>query len=334
MNVGNPWFHQESPPSRIARLASRPASGPQAAPAGAGPPALSFAPRGPLAQLVEQGTLNPKVEGSNPSRPIAERPATGERSHGARGKSLPAFGASLLDLATEHRVKLGELGRPVGDRANYRFALGGIEVDVKRSRAERSFHLGSDGRVSGPAESRDQLRYVVSIYWHTSHVDVVPQRHGERVSPARTIKTRAGGQRSLPSGVGASCWPLASRRSGAQDGYGGAASLRPSRFGSPLAEAFNRLGGRASFPGAFEEGASLPVVPSAARSGEAAHGSPPVGGGDNAPRGAKPCRVRRRTHGCPGDRVVKRIDQRRGPGWASPSDLSHAGSGARCRGAL
>src|SRR5438477_4045241 len=25
---------------------------------------------GPLAQLVEQGTLNPKVEGSNPSRPI------------------------------------------------------------------------------------------------------------------------------------------------------------------------------------------------------------------------------------------------------------------------
>ena len=26
--------------------------------------------RGPLAQLVEQGTLNPKVEGSNPSRPI------------------------------------------------------------------------------------------------------------------------------------------------------------------------------------------------------------------------------------------------------------------------
>src|ERR671914_2974994 len=26
---------------------------------------------GPLAQLVEQGTLNPKVEGSNPSRPIS-----------------------------------------------------------------------------------------------------------------------------------------------------------------------------------------------------------------------------------------------------------------------
>src|SRR5579859_5469106 len=32
--------------------------------------ALHWKPRGPLAQLVEQGTLNPKVEGSNPSRPI------------------------------------------------------------------------------------------------------------------------------------------------------------------------------------------------------------------------------------------------------------------------
>src|SRR4030095_7715090 len=32
--------------------------------------ALSFPVPGPLAQLVEQGTLNPKVEGSNPSRPI------------------------------------------------------------------------------------------------------------------------------------------------------------------------------------------------------------------------------------------------------------------------
>ena len=30
---------------------------------------------GPLAQLVEQGTLNPKVEGSNPSRPTFKAPA-------------------------------------------------------------------------------------------------------------------------------------------------------------------------------------------------------------------------------------------------------------------
>jgi hypothetical protein len=29
---------------------------------------------GPLAQLVEQGTLNPKVEGSNPSRPTSRFP--------------------------------------------------------------------------------------------------------------------------------------------------------------------------------------------------------------------------------------------------------------------
>src|SRR6266571_5655336 len=35
---------------------------------------LHYAPAlGPLAQLVEQGTLNPKVAGSIPARPIAER---------------------------------------------------------------------------------------------------------------------------------------------------------------------------------------------------------------------------------------------------------------------
>src|SRR5439155_1465113 len=34
---------------------------------------------GPLAQLVEQGTLNPKVEGSNPSRPILPSAAASAR---------------------------------------------------------------------------------------------------------------------------------------------------------------------------------------------------------------------------------------------------------------
>ena len=36
---------------------------------------------GPLAQLVEQGTLNPKVEGSNPSRPTSEPPAKRQLRH-------------------------------------------------------------------------------------------------------------------------------------------------------------------------------------------------------------------------------------------------------------
>ena len=41
---------------------------------------------GPLAQLVEQGTLNPKVEGSNPSRPIGASVARARPSaaHGPR----------------------------------------------------------------------------------------------------------------------------------------------------------------------------------------------------------------------------------------------------------
>ncbi len=42
--------------------------------------------RGPLAQLVEQGTLNPKVEGSNPSRPIRTRTAM-RKPHGYAGRA-------------------------------------------------------------------------------------------------------------------------------------------------------------------------------------------------------------------------------------------------------
>ena len=44
--------------------------------------------RGPLAQLVEQGTLNPKVEGSNPSRPTPESPAQREAGRSSFGASL------------------------------------------------------------------------------------------------------------------------------------------------------------------------------------------------------------------------------------------------------
>src|SRR5918998_5568102 len=44
---------------------------------------------GPLAQLVEQGTLNPKVEGSNPSRPIAQRSPRSGREGGLGKRDFP-----------------------------------------------------------------------------------------------------------------------------------------------------------------------------------------------------------------------------------------------------
>jgi hypothetical protein len=50
---------------------------------------LSFA-AGPLAQLVEQGTLNPKVEGSNPSRPIRpERIRDPKRQSAQTAREIP-----------------------------------------------------------------------------------------------------------------------------------------------------------------------------------------------------------------------------------------------------
>jgi hypothetical protein len=79
-----------------------------------GPPdSASLSPRapryngplsGPLAQLVEQGTLNPKVEGSNPSRPTMESPAN-------RGfpLSLRTFGRVATQEATQPKPMLVRL---------------------------------------------------------------------------------------------------------------------------------------------------------------------------------------------------------------------------------
>src|SRR6202030_3065597 len=57
---------------RLGPLDAAQPAGPGSRP-GVSAPRLDWKPRGPLAQLVEQGTLNPKVEGSNPSRPIRNR---------------------------------------------------------------------------------------------------------------------------------------------------------------------------------------------------------------------------------------------------------------------
>ena len=85
---------------------------------------------GPLAQLVEQGTLNPKVEGSNPSRPISESPyafsaSSAEAGSGQGAKHnvtnpgirlslVPAGGGNTRALkhgAYSQRMTLGPSGR-------------------------------------------------------------------------------------------------------------------------------------------------------------------------------------------------------------------------------
>src|SRR3954447_16587118 len=60
---------------------------------------------GPLAQLVEQGTLNPKVVGSIPTRPIESRPTTRERMLVAVGLMRP----HTWDLSTANSQP-GEAG--------------------------------------------------------------------------------------------------------------------------------------------------------------------------------------------------------------------------------
>src|SRR5438132_5651344 len=73
-------------------------------------------PLGPLAQLVEQGTLNPKVEGSNPSRPID----LAVRFQNVRPESQPpcveAEGAPVTPPPLEHFRALTRALRVVDNR--------------------------------------------------------------------------------------------------------------------------------------------------------------------------------------------------------------------------
>src|SRR6478736_712875 len=102
---------------------------------------LPYAPTlGPLAQLVEQGTLNPKVAGSIPARPInlrpserglvlLHRPGVTERSSMACGAYLGAYLTSANDgspsdgfLTAGRRPRRREWGRACAGRGPARAA--------------------------------------------------------------------------------------------------------------------------------------------------------------------------------------------------------------------
>jgi hypothetical protein len=84
--------------------------------------APAIAHDGPLAQLVEQGTLNPKVEGSNPSRPI-RTPVVEPNPHGCvcqacqacRDCACGAYLGAYLECGTS-----GERDRPTRSESKVR----------------------------------------------------------------------------------------------------------------------------------------------------------------------------------------------------------------------
>ena len=77
-------------------------------------------PQGPLAQLVEQGTLNPKVGGSSPPRPTSKAPHSGVFSFSGprrvpsggagayRGPPAIAVGPLRRRRSFEHRLRVGD----------------------------------------------------------------------------------------------------------------------------------------------------------------------------------------------------------------------------------
>src|SRR6187200_2541302 len=96
--------------------------------------ALSFRLLGPLAQLVEQGTLNPKVEGSNPSRPIDAAPRGVRYSRGVEKDG----GETTQRLTAERIALLERLDRD----------LAGARVEVRvAARRDRLLVACDDERV-------------------------------------------------------------------------------------------------------------------------------------------------------------------------------------------
>ena len=78
--------------------------------------------RGPLAQLVEQGTLNPKVAGSNPARPISEAPVKPRKPRRAPSSSERSEWEGAT-RALHSRLASARPPRPAAAAATFRVRL-------------------------------------------------------------------------------------------------------------------------------------------------------------------------------------------------------------------
>ncbi len=98
-----------NPPRAVERRRARPVADPRAL--------LSWGP-GPLAQLVEQGTLNPKVGGSSPPRPTREAPRI----------AWPT--APISERCCASRFATCALRKPSGAQGSLGGPLGGFALEV------------------------------------------------------------------------------------------------------------------------------------------------------------------------------------------------------------
>src|SRR4051812_29712821 len=128
---------------------------------------------GPLAQLVEQGTLNPKVEGSSPSRPMTPTPT-----------QQIACVDGLLGAAEEARIPATDEGLLRGD---------GV-FEVLRVYGGRAFALDDHLRRLG--RSAEGMRLPADLAAVRADAERVLEAAGEVDCALRIVLTR-GGRRVL-----------------------------------------------------------------------------------------------------------------------------------------
>ena len=110
-------------------------------------------PPGPLAQLAEQGTLNPKVEGSSPSRPIG----VGKSAPASRARRLSAASCGLpsprhIADKTARRCEHAAHGLACDDSARRGCSPAGADRGPAHDR-------GAAARLPQPRDSLEALRY-------------------------------------------------------------------------------------------------------------------------------------------------------------------------------
>ena len=168
------------------------------------PPTVHFGVLGPLAQLVEQGTLNPKVEGSISSRPTQKIPAQARlfRSFG-RAQRLPAgTGAGTLRAGSHDPTERPDMASLIA-RHSRRCALGPRSTSPKEAgcTCDPTLYVvhREGGRLVRTPVGRDRKRAALELKRHAVEVhDGDPgSRRGSRSTRPRTSTSRgcAGGRR-------------------------------------------------------------------------------------------------------------------------------------------
>jgi hypothetical protein len=143
---------------------------------------------GPVAQLAEQGTFNPKVAGSNPARPIRSREEVKRRGEACSGLSLNSLAGSTCCKDPALRAVVGRLPERRSAGRLFRCSAPGVDYSASSTSKKPTSsgftvldRLPVDARVRVIAafQNIDATTAVEKVVSGTSFDVVVPTAPGQ-----------------------------------------------------------------------------------------------------------------------------------------------------------